>query len=188
MFALLVCLLATTAWQLPPVYQMSSTNETLVIPLPVFTTAGISSNIDNVTGVSYNLAGNQTYNLTNSQIIETIQHLGDLAYQASGEQGAFLFYLSQNISADYDGHIIYDGQQVNQDARTLILYNVYSANQSIQFNVAAPIYNITTDQISINIISSLDFQFSNQTLMSDILNCSKVKMDYLGANNFSYNC
>lgn len=66
MFALLICLLATTSWQLQTVYQMSSTNETLVIPLPVFTTAGVSSNIDSVSGVSYNLAKNQTYNLTNS--------------------------------------------------------------------------------------------------------------------------
>lgn len=98
------CCLAVTPANL---LQMSTTNETLLIQLPTFSEATITSSIDGLPGVSYLNSTNTSYSLNGTQIIQVYHYIGDVAYWAPTVDGLLLFYMEQTITANYSGLVLY---------------------------------------------------------------------------------
>mgnify|MGYP000923092663 FL=1 len=94
---------------------MSTTNETLLIQLPTFSQATITSNLDQFyPNVSYLNSTSTSYTMNGTQILEVYHCMGDAAYWAPSQDGLLLFYLQQSITTNYTGLVLYYDGTTNE--------------------------------------------------------------------------
>lgn len=87
-----VLLALTHCWPNPlnNILQMSTTNETLLVRLPTFSDATVTTSIDGVTIID---PVNITYTMNGTEIIQMYHYIGDAAYWAPTQDGLLLFCL-----------------------------------------------------------------------------------------------
>lgn len=88
---------------------------------------------------------------------------------------------------------MYNNPAINEQQRTVILYNISKGEGKgevsyIQFDVAAPLIDPIDKTLSINVLSSQLFNFTDPVLNYDIFECENVSILYVGDSNFTYFC